>query len=53
MGLLDKLKFQAWDDVGAVVSLIHKWKPDRCKTEREEHCRGQDTSLVLALRHGK
>lgn len=35
MGLLDKLKFQAWDDVAAVVSLIHKWKPDRCKTEKD------------------
>lgn len=31
MGLLDKLKFQAWDEVAAVVSLIHKWKPDHAQ----------------------
>lgn len=30
MGLLDKLKFQLWDDVGAVVDLIAKWRPHGC-----------------------
>jgi len=35
MGLLDKIKFQAWDDVGAVVSLIKKWHPRTCKTEKD------------------
>lgn len=35
MGFLDKLKFQAWDNVGAVVSLITKWQPKKCKTEKD------------------
>jgi hypothetical protein len=35
MGLLDKLKFQMWDDVGVVVDLIAKWRPRRCTTEKD------------------
>ncbi|HEY6195520.1 MAG TPA: hypothetical protein VI504_10795 [Candidatus Eisenbacteria bacterium] len=35
MGLLDKLKFQLWDDVGAVVDLIAKWRPRKCETEKD------------------
>jgi hypothetical protein len=34
MGFLNKLKFQLWDDVGAVVDVIGKWKPHGCKDEK-------------------
>ena len=34
MGLLDKLKFQLWDDVGAVVGVITKWSPTGCANEK-------------------
>jgi hypothetical protein len=35
MGLLEKIKFHVWDDVGFVVSLIQKWQPRGCKTEKD------------------
>ena len=35
VGFLDKLKFQAWDSVGAIVALIDRWTPGKCKTEKE------------------
>jgi hypothetical protein len=35
MSIVDKLKFHAWDDVGAVASIIKKWQPKECKTEKD------------------
>lgn len=35
MGLMDKLKFQVWDNVGAVVDLIKRWEPTDCRTEKD------------------
>ena len=35
MGSLDTLKFKVWDDTSAVVSLIKKWKPRGCKSEKD------------------
>ncbi len=35
MGLLDKLKFRAWDSVGVVVSMLDKWNPRGCKSEKD------------------
>jgi len=44
MGLLEKVKFAAWDDAGAVVDLIKKWLPSECKTEKD-----YEESLYLFL----
>lgn len=35
MGLLDKLKFNLWDDVDAVVDLVKRWTPEGCKSEKD------------------
>ncbi len=35
MGLLDELKFKVWDSVGAVTSLLGRWRPRGCKTEKD------------------
>lgn len=35
MGVVDRLKFHAWDSVSAVADLIEKWRPRRCKTEKD------------------
>ena len=35
MGEIDKLKFRYWDDVGAIVDVIKKWRPRGCKTEKD------------------
>jgi hypothetical protein len=35
MGLLDKLKFNLWDDADAIIGLISKWQPKNCKTEKD------------------
>src|SRR5437867_13335352 len=35
MGLIDKIKFNAWDNVGAVVSLLGRWKPTKCSVEKD------------------
>ena len=35
MGLLEKLKFKVWDSIGAIVTLLDKWKPRGCSTERD------------------
>ena len=35
MSFLDKLKFKLWDDVGAVVDAITKWRPRKCATEKD------------------
>jgi hypothetical protein len=35
MGFLDKLKFNLWDDVGAVTTLIGNWQPESCKSEKD------------------
>lgn len=35
MGLLDNLKFKFWDEVEAVTSLLEKWRPRNCKTEKD------------------
>jgi len=45
MGLLDKIKFHAWDNVGSVVTLIEHWQPTGCKTEKD--C---EKSLIAFLR---
>jgi hypothetical protein len=34
MGLLDKLKWR-WDSVGALTSLLSKWRPRNCETEKD------------------
>ena len=34
MSTFDKLKFW-WDDVGAVVGKIEKWRPRKCTTEKD------------------
>ena len=34
MGFLEKLRFDCWDDPDMVASLIKKWKPIDCKTEK-------------------
>lgn len=45
MGVIDKLKFYVWDDVGAVIDVIKKWKPRDCKTEKD-----LENSLVRKLK---
>ena len=35
MGFLDKLKFQVWDSTGSIMTLLDKWKPKGCSTERD------------------
>ncbi len=35
MGLLDSLKFKMWDDVGTIITLLKKWKPRQCETEKD------------------
>lgn len=35
MALSDELKFKLWNDVTAVSSLIERWMPEGCKTEKE------------------
>ncbi len=35
MGFLNKLKFKHWDATGTIVSIIEKWKPRKCKTEKD------------------
>jgi hypothetical protein len=35
MGLLERVKFAAWDNAGAVVDLIKKWVPGKCNTEKD------------------
>jgi hypothetical protein len=35
MGFLDKLEFKVWDSTGAIVTLLDKWKPRGCSTERD------------------
>ena len=35
MSLLDKLKCHTGNDVGAVGSIIKRWKPTKCKTEKD------------------
>lgn len=35
MGEIDKLKFRYWDDVGAIIDIIKKWRPRGCKTEKD------------------
>ena len=35
MGTIDKLKLKFWDSVGATADLIKKWKPRKCKTEKD------------------
>ena len=35
MGEIDKLKFRYWDDVGAIVDVIKKWRPRGCKKEKD------------------
>ena len=35
MGVIDKLKFHVWDDVGAAVDIIKEWKPRDCKSEKD------------------
>jgi hypothetical protein len=34
MGLLERIRFNFWDPAGMVVSLIQKWKPTKCGTEK-------------------
>ncbi len=45
MGEIDKLKFRYWDDVGAIVDIIKKWRPRGCKTEKD-----YEKSLLSKLR---
>jgi hypothetical protein len=45
MGLLDKIAFHVFDGAGAVISLIERWEPKRCKTEKD-----YEKSLVAHLR---
>lgn len=45
MGLIDKLTFSVWDEVQAVVGLIEKWEPKKCKTEKD-----YEKSLIAHLR---
>lgn len=33
MGILEKIKF-GWDSIGMIESLVKKWKPKDCKTEK-------------------
>lgn len=35
MGVLDSLKFKMWDEVSAVVSLLDRWRPRNCKSEKD------------------
>jgi hypothetical protein len=35
MGLLDNIKFSMWDSVDATISLLEKWNPTSCKTEKD------------------
>jgi hypothetical protein len=35
MAWLDKVKFKFWDDVEAVTSLLERWKPRKCKKEKD------------------
>ena len=34
MGLLERLRFNFWDPVSMIISLIEEWKPTKCKTEK-------------------
>lgn len=61
MGLLDKLKFQAWDSVDAIVSLLEKWEPEGCKTEKDFekslytylHTELGDVQITKQFAHGR
>lgn len=35
MGLLDKLKFHLWDDVGTVTAALERWRPRKCTSEKD------------------
>ena len=35
MGFLNKVKFKLWDATGTIVSIIEKWKPRKCRTEKD------------------
>ncbi len=35
MGVMDKLKFHVWDNVGAIVDVVKKWKPRDCTSEKD------------------
>jgi len=35
MADLDKIKFKFWDDTGTVKSLIARWQPQGCKSEKD------------------
>jgi hypothetical protein len=35
MAWLDKVKFKFWDDVEAITSLLERWAPRKCKTEKD------------------
>jgi hypothetical protein len=47
MGLLDKLKFNLWDEVSTISDLIKRWRPRGCKSEKDyeksfvSHLRGK------------
>ncbi|MGH7596107.1 MAG: hypothetical protein ACREOI_07120 [bacterium] len=35
MSTFDEVKFKLWNNVDAVVSLIQRWNPKNCKTEKD------------------
>jgi hypothetical protein len=35
MSTFDEIKFKLWNNVDAVVSLIQRWNPKNCKTEKD------------------
>jgi hypothetical protein len=35
MGLFHEIKIKWWDDIGTVASLVKKWEPKKCKTEKD------------------
>ena len=35
MTTLDKIRFNLWDSVGTVVTLINRWSPGKCNTEKD------------------
>lgn len=35
MSILEKLRFNLWDPTDMVVSLVNKWEPTECKSEKD------------------
>ena len=35
MATLDKIRFNMWDSLGTVVTLINRWSPRKCNTEKD------------------